>query len=372
MKKYFLGLIALIILSFNAYSKPYMILGGSPVPRDLKNETEKKYQGNLILTMFDDEDTSNVTSSPFLEIPKDSQVIYFSVCRNYVFYRVEKILNEKDTKYYLCEISNEGKAINSKYIRRMDNQLIAYASISNDGKEIVFVQRKDYIYNEHHTQSSEINVYDIEQDIIRNVAPLGFYYANPVFSPDDKTIAFYRAPMALFDWVVQFSKDGNGYVPCLVPASGGPVEVLTGPSDTFEFERSDTPNWSPDGELLFYSIGQYDDSTKKTNPKSYCMDLARRSAIPISNTDRGKSKFKGQYFYYWDKDGGHIEDQLNNKKIMLFDQRKAKAKWLSPSQDADAIAYLDKEYKLNIIFVKGNRHLKTDSHLRNEWYYWIK
>lgn len=148
---------------------------------------------------------------------------------------------------------------------------VGQPSFSNDGRKLAFTLPKRVQHPEEGVavESLAIYTYDIEKGKVEEIVPFGDYCQRPVFSPDDRWIAFYRAPLDIVLWGGDCSRrDTYGHQLCVVPSGGGEVRVLSPALSSVSMERPAPPSWSPDGKRILF-MGLYvepdaDDNQAKT------------------------------------------------------------------------------------------------------------
>jgi hypothetical protein len=133
-------------------------------------------------------------------------------------------------------------------------------------KRIPYRSAKGLQYSD--LSSRGVFLLDLRSNAVREVIPFGYRCEAPVFSPDDKLIAFYRAPLDIC--TVPGGADSNdafGHRLCAVPAEGGEVKILSPPSNTIRTGMGDDspPCWSPDGTKILF-VAMYNDPTPVIPP----------------------------------------------------------------------------------------------------------
>jgi hypothetical protein len=151
--------------------------------------------------------------------------------------------------------------------------------LSHSGRYITFTGLKEIPYTRSEgthfpdCPSKAVFVLDLQTSGVRQVVPFGHLCESPVFSGDDKHIAFYRAPLDIYS--VPGNGDSNdafGHRLCVVPVEGGEVQVLSPPSNTIfvSLGSFSPPCWSPDGKKILF-VAQYNDPSLVLPP----IDMAR-------------------------------------------------------------------------------------------------
>ena len=160
--------------------------------------------------------------------------------------------------YNLSSVASEGGEISESPIAGMEG--VNYPYVSPDGKKVLFHGFKKGV-TRMRIWTAPIEGGEPTQ-VIRSLFEDDFIEdAFPHWSPDGKTICFYRH---------EKTSDGNAVKSslCLVPAEGGDVRVLISDPDSLMKEISPRSMcWSPDGKSIVY----------------YCDEDGKIKTIPVDN-----------------------------------------------------------------------------------------
>ena len=160
--------------------------------------------------------------------------------------------------YNLSSVASEGGEISESPIAGMEG--VNYPYVSPDGKKVLFHGFKKGVTGMH-IWTAPIEGGEPTQ-VIRSLFEDDFIEdAFPHWSPDGKTICFYRH---------EKTSDGNAVKSslCLVPAEGGDVRVLISDPDSLMKEISPRSMcWSPNGKSIVY----------------YCDEDGKIKTIPVDN-----------------------------------------------------------------------------------------
>lgn len=263
--------------------------------------------------------------------------------------------------------------------------------ISHDGTKIVFVLYKSIPYKDMTRGSGAIYTCDLESGQTREVVPFGSLCERPSFSPSDHVIAFYRAPLEIWEGPGNSTTDDeNGHQLCIVRADGRDRMILSSPPNTIYPGLPSAPAWSPDGQKILF-VAQYNnrpgitDHKQLYRPGIYLADL-RKTGIerltPVSETP---------YLQYpsWSPDGTRF-CYIYNHGLMVMDLKTREVRELYRattlgqcvwSPDSDLIAFAEAaedsspSYQLSVISADGKTRLNrilpihTD---RNRGIYWAE
>ncbi|MCX7047312.1 MAG: hypothetical protein NTX50_17720 [Candidatus Sumerlaeota bacterium] len=254
---------------------------------------------------------------------------------------------------------------------------IIHPSVSRGGSQIAFALLHDTGFGHY---SMSIYAIDNKKLKICEVVTSESVCEWPVFSPDERFIAFYRAPMSIYkEPGFGASYDASGHVLCVVPREGGTIRTLNPPPNTIQSRLLNPPAWSPDGKSILFEA-QYNDPGIKG-------ERFRPPSIYIAFLEDGKIAriippefWKQSGSPSWAPDGKrfacHIFGELSimdveTKKItQIKANRFLHCRW---SPDGEWIAYATNEDGLCIISPDGRfRHkLAADASATSE-FEWLR
>lgn len=158
----------------------------------------------------------------------------FSQDGNSIVYVIDPDFN--NPSFYIYDINgNSKRKINSSSLSLPEEFLSTHRfNLSSDGKEIVFIS-----FDSASSQYS-ISIINVSNGSIKEILKTSEYISKPVWSPDDKKIAYYKEPCNL--WVIDVDTK---------------VEIqftdLPGPENEIRFL---VPQWSPDGKYIIFEYSK--------------------------------------------------------------------------------------------------------------------
>jgi Tol biopolymer transport system component len=261
-------------------------------------------------------------------------------------------------------------------------------AVSPSGEKIAFVAKKKarLVVNQREVRDTTIYEYDSRTTRLTRIAPFGYVYRNPVYSPKGDLIAFYRAPFEIYDGFAEgLANDNLGYVLCVVSREDGNVEALSPPPNSDVVDIPHLPAWSPSGKHILF-VAQYNE------PEREWPNLVGSSVHKVSLADGGMKRLtpaepkkfasspswapdgkrfscviRGELIVF-DAEGGLLGKPLGTSRITT------QCKW-SPTEDL--IAYIEvigpNQLHLGAVASDGSRSVELATDLRTtDRFEWLK
>lgn len=243
--------------------------------------------------------------------------------------------------------------------------------LSPEKERVAFTVYKRVEHDKGKLSSTAVYLYDLRREEMKELAPFGAVCEEPVFSPDGKQVAFYRAPLEIWSEVGGgVANDAHGHQLCVVNADGSGLRTLSPPPNTIYPGLPCPPAWSPDGRRILF-VAQYNEPGKSADlilNGVYVADVKKGKIERLSPVGWGK----GAFYPSWSPDGRRVCYTVHGR-LTVQDLKTREARELPTdalvqgcvwSPDDDLIAFVEADtdmspdFKLSIMSADGKFQLR--------------